>query len=125
MAGAGLVKAAGSAGETIGKGLKNIGNNIKSMFSSKPGKIIATGGAVGGAVALGGAGAGLGVKAATEGIKEATNLNPFNNVLSLFKKDATDEEKKGAGTLISVGVVVGLVLLAVFVIIPQFTKGGK
>ena len=117
-------------GKTVSTGLSKIGGAVKTMTSSKPGKTLATGAAVGGAVALTGAGAGIGISAASKGVKEATsNNNPFKNVLDLFNKDASEEEKEGAkeaaGTLIGIAVIVGLVLLAVFVIIPQFNKSKK
>lgn len=97
----------------------------KSFTSSKPGKIITTGAAVGGAAALTGAGANLALSGVGDGIDKITDKNPFNDVIKIFKPDATEEQSKGAGTLISVGVIVGLVLLAVFVIIPQFNKSKK
>lgn len=122
-------KAVSSSFESIGKSLKQIGGNIKTAASTKPGKTLATGAAVGGAVALTGAGAGIGLTAAGKGAKAATNAvtdsNPFNGIIKLFKSDATDEEARAGGSIIGIAVIAGLILLAVFVIIPQFNKSRK
>lgn len=113
----------------LGKALegagKKIGGAIKTATSTKPGKTIATGAAVGGAVALTGAGAGIGLSAVGKGVDQITGTNPFNGIIKLINPDATDEQARAAGSLIGIAIIVGLVLLAVFVIIPQFNKSKK
>lgn len=128
--GAGAAKAVGNLFGSIEKGLKNIGGNIKSMTSSSKSPI-KTGAKVGGGVALTGAGAGAGLfiagKGAESAVNSVANSNPLNGIIKLFNPDATNEQARGGGAIIGIALVVGLVLLAVFVIIPQFnkSKGGK
>ena len=107
----------GGAAMSLGSAFSKIGSKLGSALSSKAGRLVTTGAAVGGGsyVALTGVGAGI------ENIADATGISTIADFLT-GNGDGTPTSGKGVGTLLGVGVLVGLALLAVFVIIPRLDR---
>ena len=116
----------GNIVKALGSGFDAVKSGLKAATSTKAGKVAVTGAGVGGGVALAGAGIGVGTNAAlsgvSEGIDKITDKNPINGIVKAINPKATNDEAKGIGTLITVGLLIGIALLVVFVIIPKISK---
>ena len=107
-----------SIASSAGKLGSSLGKKFSSLTSSKAGKAALTGAGIGGGsyVALTAAGAGA------ENFLEGTGLG---GIVKLVNPSADKEGSRGAGTLLGIGIIVGLALLAVFVILPKVRGGSK
>ena len=97
---AAIAKVAAKAG-------KEIGGAIKSLKSSKTGKVLLGGAAVGGGVALAGAGVGAGVNTALTGVSEGLKTAEKNT------EDGVGNAVKGIAKVLLIAALVILVVIAV------------
>lgn len=105
---------------SVGSALSKLGSTASAALSTKAGKLAATGAAIGGGsyAALTGLGAGA------SNLMEQTGIGGVVDYVS-GNGTATGTTGKGLSTLITVGIIVGIIVLIVKVVLPAVGGGRR
>jgi len=132
-----LASVGAKIGNSMAKAASKVSKTTSSFGKTTTGKIVKVGAgvgtataAVGAGTALAGAAVGAGASAVADGINDIENKTVTGKVIqTITGTDTTDGTKNNSNDVtttvksyVTIGLVIGIILLAVFVVVPQIKK---